>query len=38
MVILELNGRFPDGGGLEPAWRAGFAVYTAAQEQSRQIR
>jgi AcrR family transcriptional regulator len=27
MVILELNGRFPDDGGLEPAWRAGIAAF-----------
>jgi AcrR family transcriptional regulator len=27
MVILELNGRFPDDGGLEPAWRAGLAAF-----------
>jgi len=28
MLILELNGRFPDDGGLEPAWRAGLAAFT----------
>ena len=27
MLILELNGRFPDDGGLEPAWRAGLAAF-----------
>jgi AcrR family transcriptional regulator len=27
MVILELNGRFPDDDGLEPAWRAGLAAF-----------
>jgi AcrR family transcriptional regulator len=27
MVILELNGRFPEDGGLEPAWRAGLAAF-----------
>jgi AcrR family transcriptional regulator len=27
MVILELNGRFPDDGGLEPAWRAGLTAF-----------
>jgi hypothetical protein len=27
MVILELNGRFPDDGGLEPAWRSGLAAF-----------
>jgi AcrR family transcriptional regulator len=27
MIILELNGRFPDDGGLEPAWRAGLAAF-----------
>jgi AcrR family transcriptional regulator len=30
MLILELNGRFPDDGGLEPAWRAGLAAFTSA--------
>jgi AcrR family transcriptional regulator len=28
MVILELNGRFPDDDGLEPAWQAGLAAFT----------
>jgi AcrR family transcriptional regulator len=28
MVILELNGRFPDDEGLEPAWQAGLAAFT----------
>jgi hypothetical protein len=27
MIILELNGRFPDDGGLEPAWQAGLAAF-----------
>jgi AcrR family transcriptional regulator len=27
MLILELNGRFPDDDGLEPAWRAGLAAF-----------
>jgi hypothetical protein len=27
MVILELNGRFPDDGGLQPAWRAGLTAF-----------
>ena len=27
MIILELNGRFPDDDGLEPAWRAGLAAF-----------
>jgi hypothetical protein len=27
MLILELNGRFPDDGGLEPAWRTGLAAF-----------
>jgi AcrR family transcriptional regulator len=29
MVILELNGRFPDDGGLEPAWQAGIAAFNS---------
>ena len=28
MIILELNGRFPDDDGVEPAWRAGLAAFT----------
>jgi AcrR family transcriptional regulator len=28
MLILELNGRFPDHDGVEPAWRAGLAAFT----------
>jgi AcrR family transcriptional regulator len=28
MIILELNGRFPDDGGLEPAWRAGLTAFS----------
>jgi AcrR family transcriptional regulator len=31
MVILELNGRFPQDGGLEPAWRAGIAAFTVTE-------
>ena len=27
MVVLELNGRFSDDDGLEPAWRAGLAAF-----------
>jgi AcrR family transcriptional regulator len=27
MIILELNGRFPDDDGLEPAWQAGLAAF-----------
>jgi hypothetical protein len=27
MVILRLNGRIPDDGGLEPAWRAGLTTF-----------
>jgi hypothetical protein len=27
MIILELNDRFPDDDGLEPAWRAGLAAF-----------
>jgi AcrR family transcriptional regulator len=27
MVILELNGRFPDDHGLEPAWQEGLAAF-----------
>jgi AcrR family transcriptional regulator len=30
MLILELNGRFPDDGGLEPAWRAGLTAFSPA--------
>jgi AcrR family transcriptional regulator len=29
MVILELNGRFPDDGGLEPAWQAGMVAFAS---------
>ena len=28
MIILELNGRFPDDSGLEPAWRAGLTAFS----------
>jgi hypothetical protein len=27
MIILELDGRFPDDDGLEHAWRAGLAAF-----------
>jgi AcrR family transcriptional regulator len=33
MVILELNGRFPDDGGLEPAWQAGLAAFDGVTSQ-----
>jgi len=35
MVILELNGRFPDDDGLEPAWRAGLAAFNNAPSTAR---
>lgn len=35
MLILELNGRFPDDGGLEPAWRAGLAAFNNAPPAAR---
>lgn len=35
MVILELNGRFPDDDGLEPAWRAGLAAFNNAASITR---
>lgn len=30
MIILELDGRFPDDDGLEPAWQAGLAAFNAS--------
>jgi AcrR family transcriptional regulator len=38
MVILELNGRFPDDGGLEPAWRAGIAAFSPRRRRSAAPR
>ena len=35
MIILELNGRFPDDGGLEPAWRAGLAAFSDTSKDAR---
>ncbi len=29
MIILELNGRFPDDNGVEPAWRAGLVAFAS---------
>jgi AcrR family transcriptional regulator len=40
MLILELNGRFPDDSGLEPAWQAGLAAFTTVSggRSDRQAR
>jgi AcrR family transcriptional regulator len=35
MIILELNGRFPDDGGLEPAWQAGLAAFSDTSKDAR---
>jgi AcrR family transcriptional regulator len=38
MVILELNGRFPDDDGLEPAWQAGIAAFSRSRRRSAAPR